>query len=378
GRGDAGQLGLGQLAAVRPTPALVGGMHEGTACRQVECGENHTLAVTTTGVIYAWGHGASGRLGIGASSRVGVAAAERHLFPAPTPLHALRGAVVRQVACGPAFCLALSETAVWSWGSGAGGVLGHGDTADRDVPVAIETLRGMTVLQVAAGTWHAAAVVLVPPLRVGGGYLYTWGAGYHGQLAQGQRQQHPRPALVTAFLATHQFVASVACGPYHNAAVTAEGELYTWGSNRDGCLGRSLELEPDSVSFAPPGHVGGFGAIVDGVGRGLPRSVACGKNFTVVATHPYEGATLEVARQLEREQAAEDEAWEAAEEAARRRRGADREEAAAAAANAQAAADARAAATRLCSICAECPGYEPDPVRANVCGACQHSVAFHT
>lgn len=45
---------------------------------------------------------------------------------------------------------------------------------------------------------------------------------------------------------------------------------------------------------ADPGHVGGFGVLVDGVGRGLVRAVACGKEFTLVATYPYEGAVIEV------------------------------------------------------------------------------------
>lgn len=45
---------------------------------------------------------------------------------------------------------------------------------------------------------------------------------------------------------------------------------------------------------ADPGHVGGFGALVDGIGRGLPRAVACGKEFTLVATYPYEGPVMEV------------------------------------------------------------------------------------
>lgn len=45
---------------------------------------------------------------------------------------------------------------------------------------------------------------------------------------------------------------------------------------------------------ADPGHVGGFGVLVDGVGRGLIRAVACGKEFTLVATYPYEGPVIEV------------------------------------------------------------------------------------
>ena len=47
-----------------------------------------------------------------------------------------------------------------------------------------------------------------------------------------------------------------------------------------------------------PGHVGGFGAIVDRVGRGFPRHISCGKEYTVVCTWPYEGPDLQVAAKL--------------------------------------------------------------------------------
>lgn len=47
-----------------------------------------------------------------------------------------------------------------------------------------------------------------------------------------------------------------------------------------------------------PGHCGGFGVIVNKIGRGLPRFVSCGKEFTVVSTYPYEGPSLEVAIKL--------------------------------------------------------------------------------
>lgn len=47
-----------------------------------------------------------------------------------------------------------------------------------------------------------------------------------------------------------------------------------------------------------PGHCGGFGAIVDRIGRGLPRYVACGREYTVVSTWPYEGPNIDVAKKL--------------------------------------------------------------------------------
>lgn len=74
-------------------------------------------------------------------------------------------------------------------------------------------------------------------------------------------------------------------------------ELWTWGSNVNKCLGR--DIDETEVEYTPvPGHVGGWGTLVGRVGRGMPRSVACGKEFTIVATYPYEGPTEAVAKDL--------------------------------------------------------------------------------
>jgi hypothetical protein len=57
------------------------------------------------------------------------------------------------------------------------------------------------------------------------------------------------------------------------------------------------------VEFTPtPGHVGGYGAIVGRIGRGLVRSVSCGREYTIVATWPYEGPNFEVCTRLMEEQ----------------------------------------------------------------------------
>lgn len=53
-----------------------------------------------------------------------------------------------QVSCGPSFCLAVTPGNVWSWGTGEGFVLGHGDTIKRDTPYQIEAFKGSAVLQV--------------------------------------------------------------------------------------------------------------------------------------------------------------------------------------------------------------------------------------
>ncbi|CAM9406324.1 unnamed protein product [Hapterophycus canaliculatus] len=147
GRGDSGQLGLGDRES-KQIPTLNTAFPEGT---EVAVGENHSLAMTKAGDLYSWGHGDRGRLGVGACWRVGVPESEKNIFPTPMLLHTFSKEVVRQanqVSCGPSFCLAVTAANVWSWGTGEGFVLGHGDSTKRETPAQIELFKGSAVLQV--------------------------------------------------------------------------------------------------------------------------------------------------------------------------------------------------------------------------------------
>jgi hypothetical protein len=65
----------------------------------------------------------------------------------------------------------------------------------------------------------------------------------------------------------------------------------------------SRKIQEKDVEYtATPGHVGGYGAIVGRIGRGLVRSVSCGREYTIVATWPYEGPNFEVCTKLMEEQ----------------------------------------------------------------------------
>jgi alpha-tubulin suppressor-like RCC1 family protein len=37
--------------------------------------------------------------------------------------------------------------------------------------------------------------------------------------------------------AAQVFAVTISCGTHHNAIIDADGELWTWGSNRFNCLG---------------------------------------------------------------------------------------------------------------------------------------------
>ncbi|KAK2839612.1 hypothetical protein Q5P01_013352 [Channa striata] len=75
----------------------------------------------------------------------------------------------------PADGLPSLETEVWSWGRGSEGQLGHGDQLARLQPLCIKSLMGAEVIKVAAGSHHSLA--LTAQCQV-----YSWGSNMCGQL----------------------------------------------------------------------------------------------------------------------------------------------------------------------------------------------------
>ena len=291
GDNDAGQLGLGHLTH-HPLVAINNSF---PAISAVHTGSNHTMVVTRKGEkVYTWGHGANGRLGHGQQERVGVPENERFFFPLPKCIETLEE--VKQLSCGADHTLALGRSGVWAWGNGAGGRLGQGDNKDRNNPVLVPRLKRRCVHQVCAAAWYSMAIIIHPPLFEGG-WLYSWGSGYHGQLGHGSETVVMMAQPVEYFVKYHLSVKQVICGSHHVMALTRDDELYSWGSNRYHNLGRKLD-EKDVQYSGVPGHVSGFGVIVGKTGIGHPRCISLGQEFSVIATLPYEGPDVIVATKL--------------------------------------------------------------------------------
>jgi len=309
GGGVYGQLGIGDFD-VHHEPTILESMQDGSVVRQLVCGHDHTLAVSDRGVGYAWGFANSGKLGLGVMEREGVERPFSRMFPTPIIIDRLKRVHVAQVACGPNHSMALTDDgSVYSWGAGDGGRLGHGDDLNREQPTLIkffspEDKRGSQVrhivLQVACGYWHSAAVVLVPPLTEGG-YVYTWGSGFAGQLGQGVNNKSRLPKIVEPLLDHHVVATRIKCGSHHNIILSDTDDLWAWGSNRYGCLGAPKGREPPQGYTAIPIMVDCFNTMINRVGRGVVRDFDCGQYFTVVCTYPYQGPAEEQLIAMEEE-----------------------------------------------------------------------------
>lgn len=79
------------------------------------------------------------------------------------------------------------------------------------------------------------------------GNLLVCGTGEMGQLGLGEDvMEKTRPALVSSV----KNVVAIGAGGMHSLALTRDGEIYTWGCNDEGALGRETSND-DGAEFEP-------------------------------------------------------------------------------------------------------------------------------
>lgn len=104
-------------------PTIIGKVH-GKDFRQVACGALHTIALTASGQLYAWGLNEDGQLGLGDSN-------DRLQ---PELLATVTGRNIRAIACGNSHSMFLSDRDVFTFGCGNAGALGHGNSKAQFEP----------------------------------------------------------------------------------------------------------------------------------------------------------------------------------------------------------------------------------------------------
>ena len=128
GSNSVGQLGTGSPAPFNATPTMVS-LPTGTIVKTISAGEGFGVALNATGKLFAWGIDNRGQLGDG-GHRTG--------STVPVRVHLPSGTTATFVASGSEHSLALTSTGrVLAWGDNDFGQLGDGTTIERDTPVRI-------------------------------------------------------------------------------------------------------------------------------------------------------------------------------------------------------------------------------------------------
>ena len=233
GNGLCGALGHGELDGVdrvisqldgndrvvpvpTPLPSVVA-LRMGS----VSAGSGYTAAVSVGGMVFTWGTGNNGCLGHCELDGYS---------PVPKQVQALAGHRALSVSTGAYHVLVVTEAgAVFSWGADDSGQCGHGIRRPNQVlPRCVDSLAGVMVRSASAGSDHSFVVTEC-------GSLYSFGAGYSGLLGHDTTDQVLSPMLVGALRDTH--IVAAAAGLYHALALADDGTVFAWGWNSDGELG---------------------------------------------------------------------------------------------------------------------------------------------
>jgi alpha-tubulin suppressor-like RCC1 family protein len=287
GRNTDGELGVGGRTA-SAVPVLVDTGSIGAAGGTIDAGgvmRGFTCAVDyDTGALACWGANSDGQLGAGdtttretpveiagtlfqsvalggshscgldttgelwcwgrnAGGRLGI---DRMVTEERSPQHVTPGRRWSDVCAGQHQTCAIdaADRSLHCWGQNVGGVLGLGsDMVDKYAPAPLR-FPGSEVpwSEIACGAYHTCA------LR-SDGQVWCWGGNAHGQVGRGRTADVSDPAPIASELPFRH----LDCGGSYCCAITTEGALYCWGENTSGQIGigTTVDPQPAPVLVAP-------------------------------------------------------------------------------------------------------------------------------
>ena len=225
-----GELGLQDNDTGRWLPVAVPPTRVVT---QIAAGSHHSLILADDGTVLAAGRNDGGALGLGSQR----SAATFTVVPIPATSNG-RARAATFIAVAPSVYVGDNQSAsyvvtsdtAFACGNDAYGKLGRGEIAGerrtRTLSV-IEMPRGERLVSVSAGKYHVLGVT-----RKG---LFAWGSGEFGKLGLGDDRHRRAPTRVD--IENHKILNAFASESF-SLALTARGEIFSWGKGTDGQLGR--------------------------------------------------------------------------------------------------------------------------------------------
>ncbi|KAH7845215.1 hypothetical protein Vadar_022303 [Vaccinium darrowii] len=135
---------------------------------QLALGHCITVGLTTSGHVFTMGSAAYGQLGNPRSDGKLPCLVQDRLV----------GEFVEEISCGAYHVAVLtSRSEVFTWGRGANGRLGHGDTEDRKTPTLVEALKDRHVKNISCGSSYTATI-----------WIHKWVSGADQSVCSGCRQ----------------------------------------------------------------------------------------------------------------------------------------------------------------------------------------------
>jgi len=275
GFGKGGRLGTGDDKHC-PLPVRILGPFAKRKIISVSAAENHSLAATQDGKVYAWGSNRFGQLGYNNSNSVGKD--DRFI---PRKVEELKRMFVVKVASGLRHSVALSEEGkVFTFGDNSSGQLGIPGSSSGNGKVyrvnllwdAVPSKRG---IEIAAGE-HSTLVLTEPtgqtlfPINT----LYEWGHG----ISNPSKVSFPLPVdqhNVQRQFSRYVNPVAISAGKHHNVALSEDGKVYSWGFHME-----TLGAKKQSMS----GRAIGAPQIVSALSSEFAVAISASDDHTAVVT----------------------------------------------------------------------------------------------
>ena len=191
-------------------------------------GNGNGAAIKTDGTLWTWGYNGFGQLGNNA-----LTAGSGQSSPVQTISSATNW---KSISIGTNFMSAIkTDGTLWSWGCGAGGVLGNDSGLSRSSPV-----------QTVAGGSNWKCVEALGNLSVAiktDGTLWTWGCNTNGQLGDNTTVTKSSPVQTVSAGSDWRMIGGSNCTP---AAIKSNGILWAWGFASQGRLGDNTTVPKSS------------------------------------------------------------------------------------------------------------------------------------
>lgn len=215
GTNNYGEIGNGTSNTFILSPIQIG---VATDWVKIMAGHTHTLALKNNGTLWAWGSNNNSQLGDGTNVN----------RTTPIPI----GTATDWLSISPGYTHSLAiktDGTLWGWGSNANGELGDGTNTGKSVPVQIGTDNNWVA--VSTGQYHSKGIKA-------DGTLWTWGRGIFGLHGDGTGSDNTgfnKSSPVQIGTATNW--QAVSAGFETVTALKTDGSLWVWGKNNYGQVG---------------------------------------------------------------------------------------------------------------------------------------------
>jgi len=198
---------------------------------KIECGGNFTLLLTDQSRLFAFGNNSSFQLAIDTGNA----------YSTPVDITKLLGLevseTIKDISSGNNFTILLtSEGRILTWGSNFSGQLGDiGDYLDykiHDITKNFDLDPLDKIVMIKAGDSHGVAYSEAKK-------LFTWGINFGGQLGDGTTVNKSLPVDITlnVSLGIDETIAMIVARYNYTLVLTSKGKIFAWGNNSNGNFG---------------------------------------------------------------------------------------------------------------------------------------------